>query len=99
MVGETMKMTVDRVRERFTSTGLFRNCLPEEVMGAIKRAIVTKGTKAELLLIAKAREPEALHVLQRIWRQNPGDWSFGYCSCIAEVARLMVKSAVSRLSE
>lgn len=89
-----MKMTVDKVRDRFSGTGLFRNCSPDEVLEAIKRPFVTMGAKAEVLLIPKAREAEALSILRGIWQNDPKDWSFGYCSCIAETASLMLKSAI-----
>jgi hypothetical protein len=89
-----MKMTVDRVRDRFSRTGLFRNCSPDEVLEAIERPFVTMGARTEVLLIAKAREAEALSILRGIWQNDPKDWSFGYCSCIAETASLMLKSAI-----
>jgi hypothetical protein len=89
-----MKMTVDKVRASFRSTGLFRNCLPDEVLESIRKPLVTLGITAEQLLIAEARKPEPLYMLRKIWRSEPGKWSFGYCSCIAEVASLILGSAI-----
>jgi hypothetical protein len=79
-------------RERlFGDPSLFGGWTEADVLTAIRRTFVSKGSKITMILRPEFRRPKVMPALEKRWAA--GVWSFGYCFYVAEAAQLMFRSA------